>query len=228
MNKTIIVSSIFSLAILTACGGGSGSSVDPKPFAGGVNGIDPVAKLTLKQPRTTQVEGRSVLYTSEGGYSGDIQYVTQQYQNGTSNEVFQLANGVSSVMIKDVQRDQSTKVSCTDGSTLKVKIYSDFSSGEVRTSGTYGGGDISCQSDFDSILPTKVFDRDSITALLDPASGWGSNYGAAAYSNCTHEIKDMNGFSKNCTGEELVNYTITDTSNTKHKITTKITFEGDK
>ncbi len=223
MNKTIIVTSIFSMAVLTACGGGG--STDTEPFLGGVNGIDPVAKLTLKQARTTQVGGRTALTTSEGGHNGDIEYVTQQYQGGTSNEVFKLAAGISSLDIKDVQRNQSTDVSCTDGSTLKVKIYSDFSSGEVVTAGTHNGVGITCESDFDSVLTKNVFDQTSITDLLH---GWGADYNTAAYSNCTHFIEDMNGLSKECKGAELVNYTITDTSGKKHKITTKVTFEGDK
>jgi hypothetical protein len=139
--------------------------------------------------------------------------------------VFKLANGVSSLDIKDVQRNQSTDVSCTNGSTLKVKIYSDFSSGEVKTAGTHNGVDITCESDFDSVLRKSVFDQTSITNLLH---GWGSDYSTAGYSNCTHFIEDMNGFSKECTGQELVNYTITDTSGTVHKVTTKVTFEGDQ
>ena len=226
MNKTIVVTSIFSMAILTACGGGG--STNTEPFLGGVNGIDPVAKLTLKQARTTQVGGRTVLTTSEGGHNGDIEYITQQYQGGSSNEVFKLVSGISSLDIKDVQRNQSTDVSCTDGSTLKVKIYSDFSSGEVVTVGTHNGVGISCESEYDSVLTKNVFDQTSITNLLHPTEGWGSDYSTAAYSNCTHFIEDMNGFSKECTGAELVNYTITDTSGTVHKITTKVTFEGDE
>ena len=229
----MIVSSIFSLAALTACGGGGsndggGSSIDPQPFLGGVNGIDPITKLTFKQPRTTQVQGRTVLSTSEGGHQGDIGYVTQKYNDGTSNEVFKLARGVSSLEIKDVQRNQSTDVSCTDGSKLKVKIYSDFSSGKVVTTGTHNGTTISCDSDFDSILIKNVFDQTSITTLLHPSQGWGTQYNTAKNSDCGHFIEDMNGFSKYCTGAELINYTLTDTSNKVHKITTKVTFEGDE
>jgi hypothetical protein len=223
MNKMIIVTSIFSMAVLTACGGGG--STDPKPFPGGVNGVDPVSELTLKQRRQILVDSRTALYISEGGYDGKIQYFTQHYNEGTSNEVFQLASGTSSLDIRDVQRDKSTDVSCADGSTLKVKIYSDFSSGEVITTGTHKGIDISCKSKYNSLLPTNVFDQTSITALLHD---WGADRSVATYSDCTHLIEDMNGFSKNCTGEELVNYTITDTSGKKHKITTKVTFEGDK
>jgi hypothetical protein len=222
MNKTIIVTNIFFITVLTACGGGSTSN---KPFAGGVNGIDPVAELTLKKARKMQIQGRTVLYTSEGGYNGKIQYITQQYQDGTSNEVFSLANGISSLNIKDVQRNQSTDVICTDGSKLKVKIYSDFSSGEVITTGMHNGESISCQSKFNSVLEKVVFDQTSITNLLHK---WGSDYSTAGYSNCTHYIEDMNGFSKECTGQELINYTITDTSGTVHKVTTKVTFEGDQ
>ncbi|MCK5917531.1 MAG: hypothetical protein KAG34_03855 [Cocleimonas sp.] len=225
MSKTIIVTSIFSLVVLTACGGGG--STDTEPFLGGVNEMDPVAKLTLKQPRTTQVEGRIVLSTSEGGHKGDLEYVTQQYSTGTSSEVFKLKSGISSLDIKDLQRNRSTEVSCTDGSTLKVKIYADFSSGEVVTSGTHNGVSINCESKYDSVLTKNVFDQASITDLLHQSRGWGTNYNTAGYSNCTHFIEDMNGFSKNCTGAELVNYTITDTSGTVHKMTTKVTFEGD-
>jgi hypothetical protein len=38
----------------------------------------------------------------------------------------------------------------------------------------------------------------------------------------------MDGFSKDCRGAELVNYTITDTSGGIHKITTKVSFENKK
>ncbi len=232
MNKSIIVSSIFSIALLSACGGGGTDSdntnnnddfnTDPTPFSGGVNGLDPVAKLTINKLRSVQVASRTVLYTSEGGYDGDIHYVTQNYTNGTSNEVFLLANNISSLTIKDVQREKSADYTCNDGSSIRVKIYSDFSSGVVKTTGTHNKQDISCQSTFDSLLPTTVFDRDSITGLL---LGWGSSYSTAAYSNCSHQIEDMNGFSKDCIGEELVNYTITDDTGEKHKLTTKVSFE---
>ncbi|MCK5896500.1 MAG: hypothetical protein KAG20_06825 [Cocleimonas sp.] len=229
MNKVIIATSLLSLALLGGCGGssgnGGGNNEEPivkQPFLGGVNGVDPVVKLTLKQPRSVKVGTRTVLYTSEGGHDGTIQYITQNYQNGTSNEVFLLATGVSSVEIKDVQRNKSTDLVCKDGSTLKLKIYSDLSSGEMVTTGTNNGINISCKSKFDSLLPTTVFDQQSITALLD---GWGADYSAAVFSNCTHQIEDMDGFSKDCSGAELVNYTLTDTTGVVHKLTTKVSFE---
>jgi hypothetical protein len=225
MNKAITVSSIFAIAFLSACGGsGTDNNVNTTPvaFPGGVNGVDPVAKLTLNQPRSIKILSRTVLYTSEGGYDGDLHYVTQGYANGTSNEIFQLATDISSLGIKDVQRDKSVDFSCDDGSKVRVKTYSDFSSGLITTTGTHNGLSIECESQFPSLLPTTVFDRDSITSLLH---GWGSEYAGADYSNCTHQIEDMNGFSKNCTGEELVNYSITDTAGEVHKLTTKVSFK---
>ncbi len=233
MNKAIMASSIFSIALLSACGGGgTNNNIDdidnnidnntPQPFAGAVNGVDPIVELTLKQPRSVQILSRTVLYTSEGGYEGDIRYITQHYSDGTSNEVFQLVTNISSLNIKDVQRQQSSDFSCSDGSSLKMNISSDFSSGEVITTGKHNGQNIDCKSSFASLLPTTVFDRQSITALL---RGWGANYATADYSNCTHEIEDMNGFSKECVGEELVNYTITDDTGKIHKLTTKVSFK---
>lgn len=227
MNRAILASSFFSITFLSACGGGSGGNgtTDPQPFFGAVNDIAPVAELTLRQARSIQVGARTVLYTSEGGSEGSLRYVTQTYQDKTSDEVLQLITGVSSLNVKDVQRIQSTEFSCDDGSTLKVKIYSDFSSGEVTTTGTHNGLDISCKSDFDSLLPTNVFDQTSVTQLLQ---GWGAKYSTAAYSNCTHEIEDMDGFSKDCRGADLVNYTVTDAAGGLHKITTKVSFENKK
>lgn len=222
MNKALIVSSIFSIAFLSACGGGTDNTTIPIAFPGGVNGVDPVAKLTLNQPRSIKIFSQTVLYTSEGGYDGDIHYVTQNYEDGTSNEIFQLATDISSLEIKDVQRDKSIDFSCNDGSTAKVKTYSDFSSGIVRIIGTHNDQRIECESQFASLLPSTVFDRDSITSLL---YGWGSDYASAESSNCTHQIEDMNGFSKNCIGEELVNYSITDNAGEVHKLTTKVSFE---
>ena len=108
MNKAIMASSIFSIALLSACGGGSGTNnnIDnnPQPFAGAVNGIDPIVELTLKQPRSVQILSQKVLYTSEWGYDGDIRYITQHYSDETSDEVFQLVTNISSLNIKDVQR----------------------------------------------------------------------------------------------------------------------------
>lgn len=221
MNKAI-VSSIFSIALLSACGGGGTDNNVNTPFLGGVNDLDPIVKLTLKQPRSRQVLSRTVFYTSEGGYEGDIHYVTQSYSDGTNNEIFQLATNIGSLGIKDVQRERSAVFSCTDGSTVRVKIYSDFSSGIVTTVGKHNDLDITCESNFDSLLPATVFDRDSITTLL---KRWGADYATANDSTCTHQIEDMNGFSKNCTGEELTNYTITDSTDNLHKLTAKISFE---
>ncbi len=236
MNKAIMASSIFSIALLSACGGGgTNNNIDDidttdttdttdntQPFAGAVNGVDPIVELTLKQPRSVQVASRTVLYTSEWGYDGDIHYITQQYANGTSDEVFQLATNISSLNIKDVQRQQSDDFSCSDGSSIKVNISSDFSSGEVITTGKHNNQDIDCKSKFSSLLPTTVFDQQSITTLL---RGWGANYATAEYSNCNHAIEDMNGFSKECVGEALVNYTITDDTGKIHKLTTKLSFQ---
>ncbi len=225
MNKAIIASSIFSIALLSACGGsGTDNNIDnnPQPFAGGVNGIDPVVELTLKQARSVQILSRTVLYTSEGGYDGNIRYMTQHFSDGNSDEVFQLVSNINSLSIKDIQREQSADFSCTDGSTIKVNISSDFSSGEVITTGKHNNQDIDCKSGFASLLPTSVFDQPSITALL---RGWGADYASADYSNCNHQIEDMNGFSKDCIGEGLVNYTITDDTGKIHKLTTKLSFQ---
>lgn len=229
MNKAIIVSSIFSIALLSACGGGGSTdnnidnnNVNTEPFAGGVNGIDPVVELRLKQLRSVEIQSRTVLYTSEGGFDGDILYITQNYPDGTSNEVFQLATGKSSLNIKDVQREQSAKFTCNDGSDVRINISTDFSSGEVITTGEHNSQKIDCESGFSSLLPTTVFDQKSITDLLQ---GCGTDYATADYSNCNHQIEDMNGFSKDCVGEELVNYTITDDTGGIHKLTTKVSFD---
>jgi len=221
MNKTIIASSFFPIIFLTACGGGGVG--DSTAISGGVNGVDPVVEFTLKQSRSVKVDSRTVLYTSEGGYNGHIQYFTKHYANGISDEEFQLMAEIESLNITDVQREQSASFSCKDGSTLKVNISSDFSSGEVISTGTHNGMSISCQSNFRSSLPTNIFDRQSISALL---KGWGVNYGMANSSNCTHQIEDMNGFSKDCTGAGLVNYTVTDSTGKIHKVATKFSFNN--
>jgi hypothetical protein len=219
MNKATIAVSLFPFIFLTACGGGS--TDNSTGIAGGVNGVDPVVAFTLKQSRSRKVDSRTVLYTSEGGYEGHIQYFTKHYQNGISDEEFQLMAEIQSLNITDVQREQSARFSCTDGSTLKVNISSDFSSGEVITTGTHNGMSIACQSNFTSSLPTNIFDRKSISALL---KGWGVDYSTATSSNCTHQIEDMNGFSKDCTGAGLVNYTVTDSTGKTHEIATKMSF----
>ena len=225
MNKTTIAVSLFPFIFLTACGGGSTDNGigNGTGIAGGVNGVDPVVAFTLKQSRSRKVDSRTVLYTSEGGYEGHIQYFTKHYQNGISDEEFQLMAEIQSLNITDVQREQSASFSCTDGSTLKVNISSDFSSGEVVTTGSHNGMSIACQSNFTSLLSTNIFDRQSITTLL---RGWGTDYSAANSSSCTHQIEDMNGFSKNCTGAALVNYTVTDSTGKIHKVTTKFSFDN--
>jgi hypothetical protein len=217
MNKAIIAGSLFPIIFLTACGGGSTGISDD------VNGVEPIVEFTLKQSRSVKVDSRTVLYTSEGGYEGHIQYFTKHYQNGISDEEFQLMAEIQSLNITDVQREQSARFSCTDGSTLKVNISSDFSSGEVITTGTHNGMSIACQSNFTSSLPTNIFDRQSISALL---KDWGVKYNTANSSNCTHQIEDMDGFSKDCTGADLVNYTITDSTGKIHKISTKFSFDN--
>ncbi len=193
-------------------GGGSGS---------GVAGVNPVTPLTSSVTLPNAGLGE---FTIESGSDGDIEFV---------NQSFQLSNGTPPINVVAVQRVQAADISCSDGTNVNGALSSDFSTGVVNLDAAVNSQNVSCTSNFQSILPVIISDGQSITDLLE---NWGDDFDPAnaaqsglLNTTCPSSVNDdldIDPFTKSCNGSFLTNYTVTDDEGGTHKLSTKFTFSA--
>ncbi len=248
-NIIALTSLALSISLLSACGGGSSNSNNSSATdggsgssnnsgsTGGTAGVNPITPLTSSKSQTYTVQGKNRTSTLESGFDGSIEAKTESKTfNGTDFviQTIQLANGIPSLNVADLQKTEAIDITCDNGISGKLTRSYDYSSGNVVTSGTSSRGNISCTSTFQSILPTTITDETSIDILLQ---NWGDddnlNNGMQSgiisstcpQDNSSDELNNLDPTVVACTGSVLTNYTVTDDNNGIHKLSTKIIFD---
>jgi hypothetical protein len=202
-------------------GGGDGSGGGGNGSGGSVAGVGPITPLTSSVTLPNGGLGES---TTESGFDGDIEFV---------NEEFQLSNGTTLINVVAVQRVQAADISCADGTDINGTLSSDYSTGVVNLDAVLNSQNVSCTSNFQTILPVSVSDGTSISDLLE---NWGEDFDPAnaaqsglINTTCPLSVNDdldINPFTNSCSGSFLSNYTVTDDNGGIHKLSTKITFSA--
>lgn len=237
MNKYTLLGLAVSTLLLTGCGGG-GNSSDEDTGTGDTGTGDtgagdtgttstPIAQLTCSD--ASLFGGRTT--TLQSGNQGDIEY-NCRFPNldEPTGLQFNLASGIPSLNIVDIQKTAYIDISCTnDGSGTGTTTYN-YTTGRVVRSGTFNGQSLSCTSTFSSPLEKTVTDNDSMADLFQE---WGTdterqNAGETGLLNTTcpqgdDDISDINLVTQACTGFFLENYTIKDDSGKTHTLSTKTT-----
>ncbi len=228
MNKILIsVMMTASISLLTACGGGdSGSDNQGGSGMGTGTGI-PVAGVTAFIPINSS--GSNILEFGElsanvnygVGSEGDIE-LTLGTNTGADGASFvfpqiQLANGIPSMNVVDIQITEAYEFSCLNGDNIRATRTTDYSTGVEANSGTLNGQSLTCMNTYEVVLPATISDAESIQSLLldDELNT------VELSSTCPNDLEgsDFTDDIFICDGSSVRNITVTDDNNVIHEMT---------
>lgn len=212
VSKFTILS--LSACLLTACGGGGGNRND---------GASDEPLTPYNSFGSLQNQGRTI--SAAAGSDGDIVATIDE----ESEINFELADGLATMNIDNVERAETYSVTCPDGTDVKVSFFENFATGVERVSATYNGQSLRCSSTYPTgLVPAVVGSSSSIYDLISVSDV--SDVGEYISTNCPDEssannpLSELEDFETDvtiCESSVVTDITVTDDIGNTHLISSE-------
>ena len=238
-RSLILVSLLIGAMALTGCGSDSDSdSNDTNSLATEDTNIEETdtsdsstSSSSLVTDQVTcdpdaQVSG-NISFDSKYLADGDISALCVT-QNGYTYPEYNLRNGVTTLTVTQVLKDESTDIQTNEAS-MKGTVNYNYKAGTIQYNGTENGTTINCTETYPSILPLTITNNIDIENILD----WDGDYNNRISTTCPESWYDESDTDDDVdfdniigTGVMISNYTITDSDGKQHLLATEMTMSN--
>ena len=229
MKKSTLFAALTAVMIMSGCSSSSGDSSDSNTSnsnvgspSGNSGGGSSSAIVAYSCEDSKSNNGQS--FEVKSGYSGDIIYNCKMKGEDFG---YSLKSGVGSLTVTDIVRVANVQESCKDGSGGSGTVTFNYKQNSV----TYVGysnkdGKINCKELYNDMgLPAVFTSKESIETLLEFDTAESKDSPKLVSSSCPDwNYDEVDDSSSRCSGTIVENITITDDSNTIHKLSIETKF----